>query len=610
MTSAEIISRIQQTPLVFDGAMGTMLYQRGVFLNKCFDEICLSNPGLIAEIHRAYVKAGADVITTNSFGANRIKLAEFGLAERCVDICREAVRIARQELGVEGLVAASVGPCLRPGQYLGADNRADVLAAFQESIQALAEAGADFILLETFSDWDEAKLALQAAEGLDIAVMLSFAYDESGSTARGSTIEQITTQMDAHHGVSIVGMNCGSGPAALTDLLKRVMACTSKPVVVMPNAGSPRQVEGRMLYLTSPEYFTSYAKRMVQMGARGVGGCCGTTPEHIAEMSRAVKAVSTVRRAAVVKPIEQKSPDVQPLSMAQKSRMGAKLSRGERVSSVEILPPKSSDLRSMLQKAQTCYLAGVDAINIPDGPRASARISPMMAAVAIKQQVGIEPVLHYCCRDRNLIGMQSDLLGGFSAGLTNFLLITGDPPKLGDYPDVTGVFDVDAIGLAQLASNLNAGVDLGGNPLVPPTGILIGVGLNPCAVELSRELERFRRKIDAGAEYAITQPVFDSEALLRIIEQIRAFSDIPIVAGVWPFASFKNAEFMCNEVPGVVVPDELMERMRRCHTKQEGAETGIEIAREMCLQIGDVVAGFQVSAPFGNVNTAIKVLQG
>lgn len=610
MTTAEILTRIQQAPLVFDGAMGTMLYQRGVFLNKCFDEICLSNPGLIAEVHRSYVKAGADVITSNSFGANRIKLAEFGLAERCVDICQEAVRLARQEVGVEGLVAASVGPCLRPGQYLGPDNSAEVLVAFTESIRALYEAGADLILLETFSDWGEAQLALQAAEGLDIAVMLSFAYDESGETARGSSIEQITTQMDAHPGVSIVGMNCGSGPAALTDLLKRVMACTSKPVVVMPNAGSPRQVEGRMLYLTSPEYFTSYAKRMVQMGARGVGGCCGTTPEHIAEMSRAVKAVSTVRRAAVVKPIEQKSPDVQPLGMAQKSRMGAKLSRGERVSSVEILPPKSSDLRSMLQKAQTCYLAGVDAINIPDGPRASARISPMMAAVAIKQQVGIEPVLHYCCRDRNLIGMQSDLLGGFSAGLTNFLLITGDPPKLGDYPDVTGVFDVDAIGLAQLASNLNAGVDLGGNPLVPPTGILIGVGLNPCAVELGRELDRFRRKIDAGAEYAITQPVFDSEALLRIIEQIRTFSDIPIVAGVWPFTSFKNAEFMCNEVPGVVVPDELMERMRHCHTKQEGAETGIEIAREMCRQIGDVVAGFQVSAPFGNVNTAIKVLQG
>ncbi len=609
MTSPDIISRLKQAPLVFDGAMGTMLYQHGVFLNRCFDEICLTNPNLIAQIHREYVEAGADVITSNSFGANRIKLAEFGLAERCTEICRAAVQIARQEVGHDGLVAASVGPCLRPGQYLGADNQSEVLAAFQESITALHEAGADIILLETFSDWGEAQLALQAADGLDTTVMLSFAFNEHAETARGSSLEQIIKQADTHPRVDIVGMNCGSGPAVLTDILKRAVACTSKPVVVMPNAGMPRQVEGRMLYLTSPEYFTSYAKRMVQMGACGVGGCCGTTPEHIAVMSKAVKAVNSVRRAAVVKPIELKSPDVTPLNMAQKSRLGAKLSRGERVSSIEIMPPKSSDLKPMLQKAQACYLAGIDAINIPDGPRASARISPMMAAVAIKQQVGIEPVLHYCCRDRNLIGMQSDLLGGYSAGLNNYLLITGDPPKLGDYPDVTGVFDVDSIGLTQLASNLNHGADLGGNALVPPTGILIGVGLNPCAVELNREVERFRRKVEAGAEYAITQPVFDGEALLRFIERVREFTDIPIVAGIWPFASFKNAEFMRNEVPGVVIPDTLMERMSHCKAKQEGIDMGIQIAREMVQQVSGAVAGYQVSAPFGNVNIAINVLK-
>jgi homocysteine S-methyltransferase len=364
-----------------------------------------------------------------------------------------------------------------------------------------------------------------------------------------------------------------------------------------------------MLYLSNPEYFTSYAKKFIKLGACGVGGCCGTTPDHIRDMARAVHSMGDTRRNIEIKPVSHETTGVTPIPIEQKSRFGGKLARGEKVTSIEIMPPRSCDLQPMLKKVRACYHAGIDAINIPDGPRASARISPMIASIAIRQQVGIEPILHYCCRDRNLIGMQSDLLGGYAAGITNFLIVTGDPPKIGDYPDVTGVFDVDSIGLTQVATNLNHGIDIGSTAISPPCGILIGVGVNPCAVEMEREIDRYQRKIEAGAEYAITQPVFDAEALMRFIDRTASFKKtIPIVAGVWPLTSFKNAEFMKNEVPGVEVPDEILERMRTCRTREDGFKVGCDIAREIREKIADSVAGFQVSAPFGKVELAIDVL--
>ena len=364
-----------------------------------------------------------------------------------------------------------------------------------------------------------------------------------------------------------------------------------------------------MLYLATPEYFTEYGRRFIGIGARGVGGCCGTTPDHIRDLARAVHALGGVRHRIEVKPAAPPEKTVASAPMERKSRIGWKLARGEKITSIEILPPRSCDLAPMLAKVKACHDAGIDAINVPDGPRASARISPMITSIAIRDKVGIEPILHYCCRDRNLIGMQSDILGGFAAGLSNFLIITGDPPKIGDYPDVTGVFDVDAIGLTQVVANLNRGVDIGGHPIDPPCSILIGVGVNPCALDPRIELERYRRKIEAGAEFAITQPVFDPEALLRFLDAVSAFQrTLPVVAGVWPLVSFKNAEFMKNEVPGVEVPDSVLERMRRCRTREDGIRTGCEIAREIRDRVSDAVAGFQVSAPFGNVEIAINAL--
>jgi homocysteine S-methyltransferase len=606
-----VLKRIQKSPLVFDGAMGTMLYSKGVFINTCYDELNLTNPKLIRSIHHDYVEAGADVIETNTFGANRIKLSRYGLADKTVAINRAAVELARAEAGESVSVAASVGPCLAPGQFLTETLIQELEAAYEEQIGALTEAGVDAVVFETFSNPDELRLAARVARRFGAPVFGCMTMNERAETALGSSAEEIIALLDTDENLDGLGINCGTGPTQACETLAHVIHLTRKPFLVMPNAGLPREVDGRTMYLANPEYFTEYAKRFVELGARGVGGCCGTTPEHIRMVVRAVKGLSGVKRHIEVKAYRADEVTVPATPLSEKSRFAGKLARGEKVCTVEILPPRSCDLAVMLQKARTCHVQGADAINIPDGPRASSRVSPMIAALAIKNQIGIEPILHYCCRDRNLIGMQADLIGGFAAGLANFLIITGDPPKLGDYPDATGVFDVDAIGLTQVANNLNHGRDAGGGTFNPPTSILIGVGANPCALDLDREVERYFRKIDAGAEYAITQPIFDPEALFRFLDRVGQYSTtIPVVAGVWPLTSFKNAEFMKNEVPGVEVPDRVLERMSTCKTREEGRQEGIAIAREICEQIASSVAGFQVSAPFGQVDIALEVLRG
>ena len=610
MPPHSILDAMTKAPLVFDGAMGTTIYSKGVFINRCYDELCLTDPKLIRTIHEEYIEAGADVIETNTFGANRIWLRGYGLSDQARKINIAGARIAREAAGDRVYVGGSIGPCLRTGQLLAEAHRDDVETTFTECAEALAEGGVDFIMLETFANVPELILAANAAARTQLPVLASFTVDMNGDTPRGLRIEDVIPQLDACTAIDILGMNCGTGPSPLYNAAERAIPLTAKPFVLMPNAGQPEEVDGRTLYLTSPEYFTEYAKRFIELGARGVGGCCGTTAAHIRDAARAIHSLSGVKQHIQIEAPKVETVTVDPMPMAEKSRFGGKLARGESVSSIEILPPRSWDLSDMLSKVRACYCAGIDAINIPDGPRASARVSPMIASIAIHREIGIEPILHYCCRDRNLIGMQSDLLGGYAAGIANFLIITGDPPKIGNYPDVTGVFDVDSIGLTQVASNLNRGLDIGAAPLTPPTGILIGVGVNPCAVEKDVELERFRRKIDAGAEYAITQPVFDPEDLLRFMDEMATLpTSIPIVAGVWPLTSYKNAEFMKNEVPGVEVPDEILERMSHCSSKEDGWNVGRDIARETCERLAGEVAGFQVSAPFGKVELAIDVLR-
>lgn len=604
------LERWNESPLLFDGAMGTELYQRGAFLNVCYDELCVTNPKLVAAIHKDYLEAGADVLESNSFGANPFKLREFGLADKCREINRAAVQVAREVAQDRAYVAGAVGPCLPLGRVLSEKITEEVRAAFAEQISALVEGGVDLLVLETFSDRRELEVALSVAAEYQVPIIASFTVNEEGETALGITVEQMAAYLEERPEVNGMGLNCGTGPAAAFDALERVLKVTGKPVLVMPNAGIPRQVEGRMLYLTNPEYFTTYTQHFIQKGARAVGGCCGTTPDHIRMAAKAMKNLTGVKAHVEIPRYEPEEAEVEIVPPEAKSRFANRLMKGEKVRTVEILPPKTWKMDNLLEKAKQCYFNGADAVNLPDGPRASSRISPLIAAIAIRQETGIEPILHYCCRDRNLIGMQSDLLGAYATGLRNFLVVTGDPPKLGDYPDATGVFDVDAVGLTRMATNLNRGRDLGGKLLNPPTGMFIGVGANPCAVDMDREIQHYQNKLDAGAEFAITQPVFDPEALFRFLDRLDTLDrQIPIVAGVWPLTSFKNASFMHNEVPGVEVPDSILERMEKCPDKESGVRIGVEIAQEICVAIADRVQGFQVSAPFGRVELALESLE-
>ncbi len=611
MPDIRIDERMAEAPVVFDGAMGTEIYARGVFINRCFDEVCLKQPDIIRDIHRSYVDAGADVIETNTFGANRCRLRAHGLAEQTVAINQAGAALAREAAGSTVYVAGSIGPCLSPNQVLSPEHRSEIQDAFHECGEALCAAGVDFLLLETFTQIDELVLAAEALQGMNVPIMASFTVNGRGETARGQAVEDVVAALHRVAAVDILGINCGTGPAPLYAAVERAISYSSKPFVCMPNAGQPEEVEGRLLYLATPEYFTSYAKRFIELGARGVGGCCGTSAAHIREAAKAVHALSGARRRIQIQHIDSTASAslAEPVPFAERSQFSRKLAAGERVTSIEVVPPRSCDLTQMLARVAACDAAGIDAVNIPDGPRASARISSMVAAMQIQQACRVEPILHYCCRDRNLIGMQSDLMGGYAAGIRNFLIVTGDPPKIGDYPDVTGVFDVDSIGLVRVANRLNHGIDIGGTRLDPPCGLVIGVGVDPCALDLSTELDRYRRKVEAGAEFAITQPVFDPDALLRFLDQVdQAGLRIPVVAGVWPLVSLRNAEFMRNEVPGVTVPDSIMDKMQRCQTREEGIRTGIDIARDMCARISDRVAGFQVSAPFGKIEIALEVL--
>ncbi len=613
MNRDTFVQRVNQRVLIGDGAMGTMLYQKGVFLNRCFDELNLTDAALVAAVHRSYVEAGSDLIETNTFGANHVKLSKFGLANEVERINEAGVRIAREAAQGTVLVAGAIGPLGSQLTEHGPMGRPEARRVFRQQAAALIHAGVDLLILETFSNTDELLTAIEAVADLsDIAILAQMTVNDQNETVYGERIDLSLARIAAVEQVAAVGLNCSVGPSGMLSSLELVRTVTNKPIAVQPNAGMPRSVEGRQLYMSTPEYMAEYAKRFYEKGARIIGGCCGTTPDHIREIARAVRAVDRAsRRAKAVMPavaVETKRAvlaEAKPLGA--KSRFGAKLASGQEVTTIEITPPRGIDMTAVLKKVKVCADAGIDAINIPDGPRASSRLSPMVTAVRIQQETEIEAILHFCCRDRNLIGMQSDILGASAIGLRNLLVITGDPPKLGEYPNATGVFDMDSIALTSVVHNLNRGVDIGGNRIDPPTALAIGVGANPVAADMEREIERFRQKVLAGAEFGITQPVFDTDSLFRFLDAIDAFR-IPIVAGIWPFTSFKNAEFMANEVPGVVVPGGLLDRMSAAQTKEEGRKLGIEIARELVAALRGRVAGFAVSAPFGSVETALAVL--
>jgi methionine synthase / methylenetetrahydrofolate reductase(NADPH) len=606
----DILARLKQSPVLCDGAMGTLLYSKGIFINRCYDELNLSQPDLIRAVHHDYLQAGAEIIETNTFGANAFRLARHSLADKARDINRMGARLAREAAkSFDVYVAGSVGPLGTRIEPLGKTSFAEARQAFREQIEALAEGGVDVLMLETFGYLEELHQAMLAAKdvGAKLPMVVQVTIDEDGNCLDGSDPATFTPRLE-DWGADVIGCNCSVGPVAMLDAIERVRALTSLPLAAQPNAGIPRSVEGRNIYLCSPEYMASYARKFVAAGARIVGGCCGTTPDHIRVMKSALRAGEARGKSAssqVANASVPKATPAQPLE--ERSVLGGKLARGEFVTMVEVVPPKGTDIRKELEGSRFLKSVGVDAVNIPDSPRASARMSNQALSLLVQREAGIDAILHYTCRDRNVLCIQSDLLGAAAVGIKNLICITGDPPKMGNYPDATAVFDVDAIGLVNIVHNLNRGLDLGGNPIGAGTGFVIGVGANPGLTDLDEEVRRFEYKVAAGAEYAVTQPVFDIRLLenfLRRIEHCR----IPVVAGIWPLMSVRNAEFMKNELR-VSVPDAILERMARAQTPEAARAEGVAIAREMLIAVRHTVQGAQISAPQGRYTSAVDVLE-
>src|SRR5947207_8195368 len=599
---------------IFDGAMGTMLYSKGIYINRSYDELNLVAADLVREVHSEYVRAGADIIETNTFGANVNKLQPYGLDGSAREINIKAVLTAREAAGEQVVVAGAIGPLgLRIEPY-GPTSFDEAKAMFSDQVSALLEGGVDLFVLETFSDISELHQAIRAVRELcDLPIVAQVTIQLDGSTSFGTTADVFTRRLD-EWGADVIGLNCGVGPAIVLNAIEKMRTLTERKLSAQPNAGLPRDVGGRQIYMCSPEYMAEYSRRIIQAGAKFVGGCCGTTPAHIKMIADALRQFSprvqqvAVPDASKVSLHELKPPDVTVVPAEERSNWARKIAKGEFVTTVEVLPPKGCNPWKTLDAIRLLKTAGVDGVNIPDGPRAQTRMGAMATALMVQREIGMEAVLHYCCRDRNLLGMMSDLLGAAAMGLRNLLLITGDPPKMGPYPDATAVFDIDAIGLTNMVNKLNHGLDIGNNPIGEPTAFSIGVGVNPGAVNMDEELRRFEWKIEAGAEYAITQPVFDTQQLRDFLKAIESFR-IPIVAGIWPLVSFRNAEFLHNEVPGVHVTSEIMDRMRAASaiSKEAGRDEGLKIARESLAEVRDVIQGVQVSAPFGNVKYALEV---
>lgn len=611
--AAEFRKKLQAGVVLADGAMGTMLYTKGVFINRCFDELNLSSPQLVREIHEEYVKAGAEVLESNTFGGNRVRLTAFGLGEKLFAINQAGVRLAREAAGEKAFVAGAVGPLGTQIEPLGPMSFREARAIFKEQAEALLSAGIDLLVLETFYELNELREAIFAAReaaGSEMVIVAQVTVDDEGRLRDGTNALSFTRSLNEWP-VDVIGVNCSAGPKIALETIEKMAPHTAKPLSAMPNAGLPANVEGRNIYLCSPEYMSQYARRFLQAGVRVIGGCCGTTPEHIKLICSEVRSLQPVQRKAVAAPIveEGKSP-VKPLPkvpIAEKSRLGAKLAAGKFVAFVEILPPRGIDASKEIAGARMCRENGIDCINVPDGPRASARMSAQVTCQLIQQEAGIEAVLHFCCRDRNILSIQSELLGAHTTGVRNLICITGDPPRMGAYPDATAVFDVDSIGLTNIVNNLNQGLDIGGNPIGSQTALLLGVGANPGSLNMDEELRRFAWKVEGGAEYVVTQPVFDLnlvELFLKSTEQYK----LPIIAGIWPLTSYRNAEFMVNELR-VPVPEQYMERMRKADTAEKARAEGIGVAREMCRQVRSMVQGVQLSAPFGRYEMAVQVAE-
>ncbi|HEX5658842.1 MAG TPA: bifunctional homocysteine S-methyltransferase/methylenetetrahydrofolate reductase [Polyangiales bacterium] len=606
---------LQAGGLVFDGAMGSLLYEKGNLYTACFEEMNLSRADVILQIHRGYAEAGAEVIETNTFGANRFRLARHGLESRTRDINLAGVKLAREAAG-KAFVAGSVGPTGLTLEALSEEQIEDVAAAFREQCEALIDGGVDALILETFRQPDEIKLALEAAiiaaDG-KVPVIACVSFDEGGTTADGKAPEEVARLL-AEWRANAIGVNCATGPAGVYEMLTR-MKGPNLPLVAIPNAGLPQRVDGRLAYMATPEYFQVYARRLYKAGANAVGGCCGTTPEHIRKIAAAARMIAGGQSADPGGGMRDENahrvevaPGIVVVETKDKGSIGAKLGK-KFVVSVEVNPPPGLSIEAALESARVLKRGGVDMINVADGARAQARMGNLALCLRIQQEVGLPALMHLTSRDRNLLGQVAHLLAAHELGVRNLVVITGDPPKMGDFPNATSVYDTDSIGLLRLISAMNRGYDPGGKALGGATQFLCATGAEPAAHDYQRELDRLKEKIDAGAELIMTQPVYDPDVLGRMLNDVSGLG-VPVLVGLLPLASYKNAEFLHNEVPGMKVPEPIRERMKQAGGGETGRSEGIAIAREMLLAVKDNVAGAYIMPPFGKHEVALRVLEG
>ena len=605
--------------LFLDGALGTEFYNRGVFINRSYDALNTQSPALVKAVHRDYLEAGCDALTTNTFGANRVRLQAFGLEDKKAEICRQGVRLAREVAGDRAWVLGSVGPTGARLAPVGRLGPGQAYAAFREQIEILAEEGVDALLIETFSSleemWQAVRAARDVARGIPIITAASFVYGPEGVLVEGPD-PIVAARTMCSWGVDAIGVNCSNGPKVVLDVLELMATVSDKPLMASPNAGQPQAVDGRQVYMAGPEYMAEYARRFALKGAALIGGCCGTTPAMIREMRSFVRSVvpgMSERPAAVVEgPAEDGPKRLDPVPIPERSEFARKLSSGKFCISVELDPPRGLDPAKSIEGAAFLKDAGIDVINIADGPRAIARMGPSALAQLANRRCGMESVIHYCCRDRNLLGMQMDLLGAHALGMHNILAVTGDPPKMGNYPNATAVFDIDSIGLLAFIQMLNSGLDFAGRSLGGQTKFFVGAGCNPAHHELEREVDRFGKKIEAGAEFFFSQPVYDNEVLERFLDMTDQFPKVPFLVGILPLASFKNAEFLHNEVPGMQVPQAIRDRMKAAPTRPEQREIGIEVARSTLTHAKEHprVNGAYIYPPFGSYKAVLRVVEG
>jgi methionine synthase I (cobalamin-dependent)/5,10-methylenetetrahydrofolate reductase len=606
------LERIKKGVILCDGAMGTFLYARGVPYERCFDEQNLSNPQLVQQIHLDYIKAGAEIIETNTFGANRIRLKAHGLDDKVKEINFRGAKLAgeaRDISGEEVFVAGSVGPLGNPLATFGRIPPQEAEMFFEEQASALLEGGVDLFIIETFFDLEEVILAVSSIKKIcQLPLVAQMSFGEDGKTFMGNSPQKVALELEKL-GVDVIGANCSVGPQKILDVIYGFKEVTQAFLSAQPNAGMPRFVDGKYIYFTSKEYFAEYAKKFVEAGVRIIGGCCGTTPDHIQAMAQAIEEMKSqeIKETKIFFPVKEKIEKKEKLEKPKiASPFASKLGKKFMIS-VELDPPRGINANKILKSAQKLFESGVDGVNIADSPMARVRMSCLSVAYLIKTQIGMETVLHFTCRDRNLMGLQADLLGAHALGIQNILAVTGDPPSLGDYPQATAVYDVDSIGLVKIIQRLNQGMDWAGNSIGGPTSFCVGVAVNPAAYDLDKEFDRFEKKVESGANFAFTQPQYELKTLEKFLNKTHHLK-IPAFLGILPLHSFRHAEFLHHEVPGIQIPLEQRERMRKAGDKAQ--EEGIQMARELLFQAKDLVSGVYLMPSFGKYDLVLDVLEG